>query len=38
MKPTIRIVQRACEAAKARQAVTVWFDEHGNSLSRPMSP
>jgi len=29
MRPTIRIVQRACEAAKARQAVTVWFDEHG---------
>jgi len=29
MKPTIRIVQRACEAAKARQAITVWFDEHG---------
>lgn len=29
MKPTIRIAQRACEAAKARQAVVVWFDEHG---------
>jgi hypothetical protein len=29
MRPTIRIVQRACEAAKARQAVVVWFDEHG---------
>lgn len=29
MRPTIRIVQRACEAAKARQAVAVFFDEHG---------
>ena len=29
MKPTIRIAQRACEAAKARQTVVVWFDEHG---------
>jgi hypothetical protein len=29
MKPTIRIARRACEAAKARQAVVVWFDEHG---------
>ena len=29
MKPTIRIAQRACEAAKARQAIVVWFDEHG---------
>lgn len=29
MNPTIRIAQRACEAAKARQAVVVWFDEHG---------
>lgn len=29
MKPTIRHAQRACEAAKARQAVVVWFDEHG---------
>lgn len=29
MKPTIRIAQRACEAAKARQVLVVWFDEHG---------
>jgi len=29
MKPTVRIAQRACESAKARQAVVVWFDEHG---------
>ena len=29
MNPQIRHVQRACEAAKARQAVVVWFDEHG---------
>lgn len=29
MKPQIRHAQRACEAAKARQAVVVWFDEHG---------
>jgi hypothetical protein len=29
MRPTIRIARRACEAAKARQAVVVWFDEHG---------
>jgi hypothetical protein len=29
MKPTISIARRACEAAKARQAVVVWFDEHG---------
>jgi hypothetical protein len=29
MRPTIRVVQRACEAAKARQAIVVWFDEHG---------
>lgn len=29
MKPTIRLAQRACEAAKARQSVVVWFDEHG---------
>jgi hypothetical protein len=29
MKPTIRVAQRACEAAKARQAIIVWFDEHG---------
>lgn len=29
MKPTIRHAQRACEAAKARQAIVVWFDEHG---------
>lgn len=29
MRPSIRIAQRACEAAKARQAVVVWFDEHG---------
>lgn len=29
MRPTVRIAQRACEAAKARQAVVVWFDEHG---------
>ena len=29
MKPTIRVAQRACEAAKARQAIVVWFDEHG---------
>lgn len=29
MKPTVRIAQRACESAKARQTVVVWFDEHG---------
>lgn len=29
MKPTIRVAQRACEAAKARQAVVIWFDEIG---------
>jgi len=29
MNPQIRHAQRACEAAKARQAVVVWFDEHG---------
>jgi hypothetical protein len=29
VNPQIRHVQRACEAAKARQAVVVWFDEHG---------
>lgn len=29
MKPTIRVAQRACEAAKARQVIVVWFDEHG---------
>jgi hypothetical protein len=28
MNPQIRHAQRACEAAKARQAVVVWFDEH----------
>lgn len=28
MKPTIRIAQRTCESAKARQAIVVWFDEH----------
>ena len=29
MNPQIRHAQRACEAAKARQAVVVWFDESG---------
>ena len=29
MNPQIRHVQRACEAAKARQAVTVFIDESG---------
>ena len=29
MNPQIRHAQRACEAAKARQAIVVWFDEHG---------
>ena len=29
MNPQIRHAQRACEAAKARQAVVVWFDENG---------
>lgn len=29
MNPQVRHAQRACEAAKARQAVVVWFDEHG---------
>lgn len=29
MNPQIRHAKRACEAAKARQAVVVWFDEHG---------
>ena len=29
MNPQIRHAQRACEAAKARRAVVVWFDEHG---------
>jgi len=29
MNPRILYAQRACEAAKARQAVVVWFDEHG---------
>ena len=29
MKPTIRIAQRACEAAKARQAIVVFIDEVG---------
>jgi hypothetical protein len=29
MNPRIRHAQRACEAAKARQAVVVWFDEAG---------
>jgi hypothetical protein len=29
MNPRIRHVQRACEAAKARQAVTVFIDEAG---------
>lgn len=29
MNPQIRHAQRACEVAKARQAVVVWFDEHG---------
>lgn len=29
MNPSVRIARRACEAAKARQAVVVWFDEAG---------
>jgi hypothetical protein len=29
VNPQIRHAQRACKAAKARQAVVVWFDEHG---------
>lgn len=29
MNPQVRHAQRACEAAKARQAIVVWFDEHG---------
>jgi len=29
MNPKVIHAQRACEAAKARQAVVVWFDEHG---------
>lgn len=29
MRPSIRIAQRACESAKARQAIVVWFDERG---------
>ena len=29
MNPKIIHAQRACEAAKARQAVVVWFDEAG---------
>lgn len=29
MNPQIRHAQRACEAAKARQAIVVWFDEYG---------
>jgi len=29
VNPQIRHAQRACEAAKARQAVVVWFDESG---------
>lgn len=29
MNPQVRHAQRACEAAKARQAVVVWFDEAG---------
>lgn len=29
MNPQVRHAQRACEAAKARQAVIVWFDEAG---------
>lgn len=29
VNPQIRHAQRACEAAKARQAIVVWFDEHG---------
>lgn len=29
MRPTVRIAQHACESAKARQVVVVWFDEHG---------
>jgi hypothetical protein len=29
VNPQIRHAQRACEAAKATQAVVVWFDEHG---------
>lgn len=29
MNPQVRHAQRACEAAKARQAVVVWFDEVG---------
>ena len=29
MRPSIKLVQRACEAAGARQAVVVWFDANG---------
>lgn len=29
MRPSIRIARRACEAAKARQAIVIWFDEVG---------
>lgn len=29
MNPQIRHAQRACEAAKARQTIVVWFDEYG---------
>ncbi len=29
MNPKVIHAQRACEAAKARQAIVVWFDEHG---------
>jgi hypothetical protein len=29
VNPQVRHAQRACEAAKARQAVVVWFDEAG---------
>lgn len=29
MKPTIKIAQRACESAGARQAIVVVFDAHG---------
>lgn len=29
MNPRIHLARRACEAAGARQAVVVWFDEQG---------
>jgi len=29
MRPSVKLAQRACEAAGARQAVVVWFDASG---------